>query len=344
MAAWTMWILLLCAFLPGPGSKAEDCGMAPLNTRIGGGENATAGSWPWMVSMHYLFSGTRSHICGGTLISDQWVLTAAHCIMSNSTSAWTLYLGRETQSGPNVHEVNRTVSQIIVHSDYNKETTNNDIALMKLSSPVTFTDFIRTVCLASNSSQFHNSTPCWSTGWGEITKEDNLPDSHPLQEVQNPVIGEKQCSCNYRPIGADITDKMICAGEPNKGACRGDSGGPLQCKQKSSWIQAGVTSFGVPCALADFPAVYARVSGFQTWIMDQVAGANVSFVTFTSSGSDQDDSFVCRRAVSGNVTTAAPNMNMTAAPTTNSTASTVAAELTFVGILVTVFQQHIVPP
>uniref|UniRef100_A0A4W6G6H9 chymotrypsin n=1 Tax=Lates calcarifer TaxID=8187 RepID=A0A4W6G6H9_LATCA len=147
-----------------------DCGVAPLNTRIVGGENATAGAWPWQVSMH-----RTAHVCGGTLINDQWVLTAAHCITTNSVSAWTLYFGRLTQSGSNVHEVSRTVSQVIIHPDYNNTLFNNDIALMKLSSPVSFTDYIRPICLASNSSQFFNSTPCWATGWGRLGKDSEYP-------------------------------------------------------------------------------------------------------------------------------------------------------------------------
>ncbi|XP_042363895.1 serine protease 27 isoform X3 [Plectropomus leopardus] len=164
MAAWTAWILLMCSFLSEQGSMAEDCGVAPLNTRTVAGENATAGSWPWQVSVHLNPKGAQ--ICGGTLISDQWVLTAAHCIKTNFPSVWILYFGRETQSGPNVNEVSRTVSQIIIHPDHNSEPFNNDIALMKLSSPVTFTDYIRPICLASHSSQFHSATPCWATGWG----------------------------------------------------------------------------------------------------------------------------------------------------------------------------------
>ncbi|XP_059181311.1 chymotrypsin-like protease CTRL-1 [Centropristis striata] len=329
MAAWTLWTLLLCAALTWPGSKAQDCGMAPLNTkgvtRIVGGENATAGSWPWMVSMHIGFAAL--HICGGTLISDQWVLTAAQCIILNFPNVWLLYFGRETQSGPNVHEVNRTVSRIIIHPGYNSTTFDNDIALMKLSSPVTFTNFIRPVCLASNSSQFHNSTPCWSSGWGRTARDQ--PPSNSLQDVEIPVVGNNQCDCSYRSILnlLKINERMICAGTENKGICQGDGGGPLQCKQNSNWIQAGITAFTVPCAVANFPAGYARVSEFQSWIMDQVGGANVSFVTYNSTGTDQDDSFVCRT-------------NMT----TNSTASTAAAELTFVGVLLTLFQQHIVAP
>ncbi|KAA8581624.1 hypothetical protein FQN60_003205 [Etheostoma spectabile] len=323
MAAWTGWILLMCALLSG-----QDCGLAPLNTRIVGGQNATAGAWPWQVSLHINFAA--SHICGGTLISDQWVLTAATCIILNFPSVWIVYLGRKTQSGPNVNEVSRGVSRIIIHPDFNNVPFNNDIALMKLSSPVNFTDYIRPACLANTN---------------------NLSDS--LQEVQIPVIGAKQCSCNYSPIqGLNITGSMICAGQENKGICQGDGGGPLQCKQSLMWIQAGITSFGVPCALAGFPEVYARVSEFQTWIMNQVMGAKVHFVTFRSSGTDQDNSFVCRSSVTGNATTSAPNATSTSAPNVTSTAvpnlafmtSTVATELPLLVILVTVFLQHILAP
>lgn len=88
-------------------------------------------------------------------------------------SAWTIYLGKETQSGPNVHEVSRKVSQVIVHPDYNNSYLNNDIALMKLSSVVSFTDYIKPICLAGNSSQFFNSTICWATGWGKLSNGEN---------------------------------------------------------------------------------------------------------------------------------------------------------------------------
>lgn len=327
MAAWTVWTLLMCAVLTGQGSKAQDCGVAPLNTRVVGGGNATAGSWPWQVSMHNI--GQR-HFCGGTLISDQWVLTAAHCIISVTPSSYTLYFGRETQSGPNVHEVKGTLSQIIVHPDYNNTLLNNDIALMKLSSAVSFNDYIIPVCLASNSSQFHNSTSCWGTGWGRLGKDEDLPSAYSLQEVQVPVIGGKQCGCIYRSE-INITNEMICAGQENKGICQGDSGGPLQCKQASLWIQSGIASFGIPCATAGFPEVYARVSEFETWIIDQVAGAKVNFVTFTSNGIDQDNSFECRSSP-------------TKAPNTTSTATTVFTELTLIVIVGTVLLQHTVAP
>ncbi|XP_017289992.1 chymotrypsin-like protease CTRL-1 [Kryptolebias marmoratus] len=295
MAPLTMWILLMCAALSQVvKTQSTDCGVAPLSTKIVGGENAAPGSWPWQVSIHF----RSSHICGGTLINDQWVLTAAHCIFTQSPLLWTLYFGRETQAGPNVNEVSKSVSDIIVHPNYNNTLFNNDLALMKLTSSVTFTDYIRPICLASSSSQFFNSTMCWATGWGRVGKNVSLPVSQPLQQVQIPVIGNRQCSCNYISTDATITDQMICAGQQNKGTCQGDSGGPLQCKQGSSWIQAGITSFGVPCAVG-FPEVYARVSEFQAWI-NSVTGTTATFVTYTSTGVDKDTSFVCNTTVSLN--------------------------------------------
>ncbi|KAM9837660.1 transmembrane protease serine 9-like isoform 2-T2 [Aulostomus maculatus] len=293
MAQWSPLILLTCAFLIRQGSEAQECGKAPLSPRIVGGDPSGPGWWPWQVSMHFLNYG---HICGGTLISNQWVLTAAQCIISVSPDSYLLYFGKVYQTGPNPYEVNRTVSQIIVHPDFNGITFVNDIALMELSSPVSFTDYISPICLADNSSHVHTSTLCWSTGWGVTGVFE--PGSETLQEVEIPVIGNQQCSCSYSP-NINITDSMICAGRESQGVCWGDSGGPLQCQQGSTWIQMGINSFGLPCALPDFPGVYSRVSSFQDWITNQVSARNVSFSTYTSSGTDQDDSFACLSDITG---------------------------------------------
>uniref|UniRef100_A0A3B3DV77 Peptidase S1 domain-containing protein n=1 Tax=Oryzias melastigma TaxID=30732 RepID=A0A3B3DV77_ORYME len=310
MAAWAIWILLLWTEFTLKGVAAQDCGVAPLNTKIVGGGNAQAGSWPWQVSLH--INDLGSHICGGTLISDQWVLTAAHCIVTKVLSRWTLYFGKETQAASSSNEVSRSITKIIVHPNYNNTLFNNDIALMKLSNTVPFNNYIRPVCLASSSSLFYTSTSCWITGWGKLNKNDSLPSSQPLQEVQVPVVGNKQCSCDYVNVsGVDITTNMICAGQENKGACQGDSGGPLQCKQGSSWIQAGITSFGIPCALQGYPEVYARVSEFQAWITAQVEGAAVNFVSYSATGTDQDASFVCRNITSSSENSVKLSVNLT---------------------------------
>ncbi|XP_053721675.1 chymotrypsin-like protease CTRL-1 [Synchiropus splendidus] len=310
MASLVAGTILMSLMISGHGVYSQDCGIAPLNTRIVGGANTASGAWPWQVSLHY--DPVGFHICGATVISNDWLLTAAHCILTTSPSAYTVYLGRQNQTGSNPNEVARNLSRVIVHPDYNNQTLDNDITLLKMETPVNFTNYIRPVCLASNSSEFHNGTLGWSTGWGKLAA--NRPSPEWLQEVQIPVNGKKLCTCAYEFVGItnQIKDNMICAGEENKGACQGDSGGPLQFKQNSSWIQAGVTSYGIPCALG-IPEVYARVSFFQDWITSQVGGANVEFVTFTSNGNDPDDSFVCPRVT--DQTTPSPNSTTSRSPT-----------------------------
>ncbi|XP_031417407.1 chymotrypsin-like protease CTRL-1 [Clupea harengus] len=270
------------------------CGQAPLNSRIVGGEGAPSGNWPWQVSIHYDILG--QHICGGTLINNQWVLTAAHCIES-SAALYTIYLGRQTQyTLANPNEVRRSVQSIIIHPDYLNKPFANDIALLKLSEPVTFTDYIRPACLSSNMSTFHNATTCWATGWGNVGVGESLPYPQTLQEVKLQVVGNKECACKFETILAGVIQPtMICAGgKVGKAVCQGDSGGPLQCKQGSVWVQAGITNFVVPCATGKAPDVYARVSAFQTWIMKEVGdGPGLGFVKYTSNGMDTDNDFTC---------------------------------------------------
>ncbi|XP_051244508.1 polyserase-2-like [Dicentrarchus labrax] len=269
-------------------SQLSECGQPPLNTRIVGGQPAPAGSWPWQVSLH-----RGGHFCGGSLINNEWVLTAAHCFPSSSTDSLVVYLGRQSQEGSNPNEVSRTVTQIINHPSYDSRTNDNDISLLKLSSPVTFTNYIRPVCLAASGSTFYNGTDSWVTGWGTIGSGVPLPSPQDLMEVEVPVVGNRQCNCDYG-VGS-ITDNMICAGlrAGGKDSCQGDSGGPMVSKQNSRWIQEGVVSFGVGCALPETPGVYTRVSQYQSWINSQITSNQPGFVTFTSTGTDGDLSVTC---------------------------------------------------
>ncbi|KAM3859599.1 prostasin [Diretmus argenteus] len=265
------------------------CGMAPLNNRIVGGEDAPVGSWPWQASLQ-TFGG---HVCGGSLINREWVMSAAHCFSSTSTYWWRIVLGRQNQQGKNPNEVYRKVSKIVLHPKYNRSSSDNDIALLRLSSPVKFTDYIRPVCLAANGSVFNSGTASWVAGWGSIKQGVLLPSPQALQEVEVPVLGNRQCNC-LNGVGT-ITNNMICAGVlvGGKDSCQGDSGGPMVSQKGSVWVQSGVVSFGVGCARPNLPGVYSRVSRYQSWINSHISTEKPGFVQFTSSGPDADSSYSC---------------------------------------------------
>ncbi|XP_056144800.1 serine protease 1-like [Lampris incognitus] len=274
----TCVVAILALIVHGTKAQLQVCGIATLNNKIVGGEDAPAGTWPWQASLHR----GGAHFCGGSLINSQWVLTAAHCFRSTSTSGLIVYLGRDTQESINVNEVSRTVSRVIVHPGYDDSTNNNDVALLQLSSSVDFTDYIQPVCLAAENSVFGAGTSSWVTGWGTVNSDEPLPSPQRLQEVQVPIVSNSQCDSSY---GGGITDNMICAGlsEGGKDSCQGDSGGPMVSKQGNNWIQSGIVSFGKGCAEPNFPGVYARVSRYQSWINSQITSNQPGFLTFDSS-------------------------------------------------------------
>ncbi|XP_029363540.1 transmembrane protease serine 9-like [Echeneis naucrates] len=222
----------------------------------------------------------------------------------------TVFLGRQSQQQPNSNEVSREVTLTIIHPNYNPRTSDNDIALLRLNSAVTFTNFIRPVCLAASNSTFFNGTDSWVTGWGNIGSGVPLPFPQSLMEVEVPVVGNRQCNCLYG-VGT-ITDNMICAGllAGGRDSCQGDSGGPMVSKQGSVWVQSGIVSFGVGCAEPNFPGVYARVSQYQSWISSIITTNQPGFVTFTSSGTDGDLNVSCTGlppvTTGGNSTTSTP--------------------------------------
>uniref|UniRef100_A0A3B3UYY4 chymotrypsin n=1 Tax=Poecilia latipinna TaxID=48699 RepID=A0A3B3UYY4_9TELE len=223
---------------------SSDCGQPALNTRIVGGAAAPQGSWPWQVSLQ-----TSSHFCGGSLINSEWVLTAGHCLQSS-----VLVLGLQSLTGTNPNKVTRTVAQVIRHPSFSISTLDNDIALIKLSSAVSFNNYISPVCLAAADSTFYSGVNSWVTGWGNI--------------------------------GSGLL-------QGGKDSCQGDSGGPMVSKQAGRWIQSGIVSFGIGCANPNYPGVYARVSQYESWIKTQITTNQPGFITYTSTGTNSDLSVSC---------------------------------------------------
>ncbi|CAL8301891.1 unnamed protein product [Lota lota] len=270
MASWALWLLLLAFAWNGQG-----CGMAPLNTKLVGGQAATTGKWPWQASLHIATATVASfYTCGGTLLSQQWVLTAANCMQTSAVGDYTVFLGRQTQQGPNPNEVQRSVSEIHIHPSYNASSFQNDLALLRLDSTVQYTDYIQPICLAASDSTFFNAS-CSVTGWGKQT-QNATSTSNVLQEMVVPLVTQEECQGYFK--GVNITSAMLCAGEPGKGIC-----------QNSVWLQVGIVSFGELCANG-IPDVYTKVSAFQSWIQQRVGVgggaaevATIGFMTFPCS-------------------------------------------------------------
>ncbi|KAA0200982.1 hypothetical protein HAZT_HAZT001586 [Hyalella azteca] len=239
-----------------------DCGRKNIAARVVGGQVATKNEYPWMVGI--LEVGDAEPFCGGSLISNQWVLTATHCLLSFTAANLEVALGAD-QLGLNAQSGIRVkVSQIITHANYDTNNVNNDIGLIKLVTPVTYTTTISPVCLPF---KFPNSdfegTLGTVTGWGTTSYQGTT--SVALLEVDIPILSTQSCS-SYYTYPTVLTDNMFCTLQAGKDACQGDSGGPLTVPSGGRLYQLGVVSWGTECATATKPGVYTKITKYLQWI------------------------------------------------------------------------------
>ncbi|KAL3991483.1 enhancer of mRNA-decapping protein 4 [Sarotherodon galilaeus] len=255
----------------GDGSDEEncDCGTRGRSQRIVGGQNADQGEFPWQISLHVKSHG---HVCGASLISPKWLVTAAHCVQDEGSlklsqpGSWEVYLGLHEQRKTQDPVQKRNLKQVIPHPNYNKFTFDNDIALMELDSPVTYSDYIKPICLPAPQHEFPPGQSVWITGWG-ATREGGSA-AVVLQKASVRIINQAVCN---ELMGGQITSRMFCAGVLTGGvdACQGDSGGPLSSLSGSRMFLAGVVSWGDGCARRNKPGIYTTVTKYRGWIKEK---------------------------------------------------------------------------
>nr|XP_048311625.1 coagulation factor XI isoform X2 [Myodes glareolus] len=231
--------------------KMDNVCTTKIKSRIVGGSASVHGEWPWQVALH-ITSPTQGHLCGGSIIGNQWILTAAHCFSGvlSTPSSWSpcshyfqyrpnvnvpaggVCIPRKSEAskhlrvyGDIVHqsEINEDtaffrVQEIIIHDQYKAAESGYDIALLKLESSMNYTDSQRPICLPSKGDENVLYTECWVTGWGYAQSRGEVQNT--LQKVKIPLVSNEECQTRYR--NHKITNKMICAGykEGGKDACK----------------------------------------------------------------------------------------------------------------------------
>ncbi|XP_031838671.1 chymotrypsin-2-like [Nomia melanderi] len=229
-----------------------------FDPRIVNGENAKAGEIPYQVSLQN--KGSSFHFCGGSVLNENYVITASHCVSGKTASQIKVVAGTIDLSKPGSEH---NVLKIIMHEKYNSlDSWINDIALLKVEKPFVKSKLISFVPLVSENDVVNPNEVATVSGWGRLRQ--GGPTTIHLQRVNILIANQEYCTLMYKKHGYKIYDSHVCAYDPSveKGSCNGDSGGPLMVKGKL----VGLVSWAMGCALTDYPTVYTRVASHLDWI------------------------------------------------------------------------------
>jgi secreted trypsin-like serine protease len=238
-----------------------------IDPRIVGGTPAPIGAYPWQVSIGVKgIPHNVGHFCGGSLIAPQWVITAAHCV-DGGTSADNIDVLLETNYLSKGGVV-IAVEKILVHEQWNPETFDHDVALLRLAAQSS--SHAIPLLKPDNTNSSAPGAIAIASGWGVTRDIDNKP-SNILRNVTLQIVSRNDCT-GTAAYGAAITSTMLCAGfaEGGKDSCQGDSGGPLIVPDgNGSFVLAGIISWGEGCAQPSKYGVYTDVTSIEAWVSDK---------------------------------------------------------------------------
>ncbi|KAK0154445.1 Vitamin K-dependent protein C [Merluccius polli] len=235
-----------------------------LQPWVMGGEVGKKGESPWQV---LLLNNRGEFHCGGVLINENWVLTAAHCL--KNILHFSVRLGDYERFKVEGTEVTLAVVHFVGHPAYNPNTADNDIALMRLATPAPTSNYIAPACLpprALAERVLHlNGTVTVVTGWGKDRQGDEAHFSSALNVIKVPLVERAMC---VQHMEVNVTENMLCAGAlgSDADACDGDSGGPMVTRYRDTWFLLGLVSWGEGCGRPDKLGVYTKVANYNGWI------------------------------------------------------------------------------
>nr|AAN28692.1 lumbrokinase protein [Lumbricus rubellus] len=247
-------------------SDAGDMELPP-GTKIVGGIEARPYEFPWQVSVRR--KSSDSHFCGGSIINDRWVVCAAHCMQGESPALVSLVVGEHDSSAASTVRQTHDVDSIFVHEDYNGNTFENDVSVIKTVNAIAIDINDGPICAPDPANDYvYRKSQC--SGWGTINSG-GVCCPNVLRYVTLNVTTNAFCDDIYSPLYT-ITSDMICAtdntGQNERDSCQGDSGGPLSVKDGNGIFSLiGIVSWGIGCA-SGYPGVYARVGSQTGWITD----------------------------------------------------------------------------
>lgn len=239
------------------------CGVKNEASRITGGSEAAPNEYPWQVAL--INKAGSYQFCGGSIVNSKYVVTAAHCTAGSTASEIVVRVGVHDLSVAGGSTID--VAKIIDHPTYNKETLVNDYSILKLATPLTFSDKVRPVCLPTSSAPTFAGVTGVASGWGRLATDKPGPSA--MHHVELDVYGADGCM-NWKTLHPS----MICAGgKDGKAVCNGDSGGPLVTYENGRWTLIGVSSFvsTAGCEAPGWPSVFARVTNQLDWINKNIA-------------------------------------------------------------------------